>query len=355
MKIYIDPEINKVKKIIQKMKNDEVFIHYTGTVYGIGANAFNEDAVSRVRKIKERDGSKGFIILISHPDELKKYSTSISSKMSKIMHQYWPGNLTIVLPVENEFMKRFAVNNKVAFRVPNDPLLLKFIELMEAPIISTSVNKSGENSINDLNIIQKEFGQDVDFALVPAVKYDNNSIFSTIITEENESVRCLREGSIPFYEIQEAYEKPLILFVCTGNICRSPIAEYLARKKIEDSKLPIRIASAGILESGVKISENSYKVLKEHNIDAGRHLSQTIDEHLIRKSWIILTMEQRHKKIILELCPEAIDKTFTLSEYTTGKGDIADPYQLDISFYRKTYIEIEEAIDSLLMILKKDE
>jgi len=158
----------------------------------------------------------------------------------------------------------------------------------------------------------------------------------------------LREGGIKFAELEHAWQKPPIRFVCTANICRSPMAEYYLRRKIAELKLDYEVRSAGFLMSGVPISRNSYDVLQENGIEAAEHLSTQLSEDVVRKSWLILTMTQSHKLRLIEHFPNAKNKTFTLSEYTGLVGDVADPYGLDIFAYRRTFAEIRERVDRLV-------
>ena len=102
-----------------------------------------------------------------------------------------------------------------------------------------------------------------------------------------------------------------------------------------------------IIVDGNEISENSRLILKENGIDASKHLSTQISQKIIDETWLILTMTENHKKQLLTLSPNAIYKTFTLSEYTGFKGDIADPYKKDLATYRETFEAIKKRIEKI--------
>lgn len=135
-----------------------------------------------------------------------------------------------------------------------------------------------------------------------------------------------------------------IYFVCTGNTCRSPMAEAILKSK----SLPnIHVKSAGIyaLEGG-GMSENARVVLMDENIHH-EHVSKQIDEQDIDWADVILTMTSAHKEILIRAYNQARDKTYTLKEYVTPYSgqDVFDPFGGDISTYKQTYQELKRLIE----------
>lgn len=133
-----------------------------------------------------------------------------------------------------------------------------------------------------------------------------------------------------------------ILFVCTGNTCRSAMCAAIMNKIAVDNELDVRIDSAGIFANeGQKASENAIKALAEMDIDLSEHRTKGISEELINSADLILVMTQGHKMLLKETAPE---KVFTLLEYAGGSGDISDPYGGDLDEYRETAQEIYDAL-----------
>jgi|AntAceMinimDraft_16_1070373.scaffolds.fasta_scaffold01820_6 tRNA threonylcarbamoyl adenosine modification protein (Sua5/YciO/YrdC/YwlC family) len=330
------------------------FLHYTGSMFGIGCSAFNKEAINKINSLKNRKDKKSFIVLIPDIDWLKKYDVQITPKVRCILQQYWAGELSVVLEVPDTRLKHITQNGKVAFRIPTDELLREFIEEFDEPIISTSVNKSGEKPVQNLEEISTGFESWFDFAILLNDVQQSNNLPSTIIEFSDDKLNLIREGRIPFSEIELSFQSPQILFVCTGNTCRSPIAEYLAKKIIAEKNLKFRVASAGFTADGMPISENSNRVLSLNGIDASEHISSLINEGILRKSWLILTMTVKHKRKILQFFPTSASKVYTISEYAGFNIDIADPIGKDIEYYKNTFAEINEKVKIIFEKIKEE-
>jgi protein arginine phosphatase len=333
---------------MKKLNNDAVFLHHTGSMFGVGCSAFNEKALMKINVLKGRHSQKGFIALLPEASWLEKYDILVSSKMGWLLQQYWPGELTVILPDTHNRFGSISVDGQVAFRVPTSKFLRDFIVKFNTPIISTSVNNSGEVAETNLKNIRKEYANWFDSEILPKEIPEINSQPSTIIKEEKGDLSLVREGELKFSEIERSWQTPRILFVCTANICRSPMAHYYLQKIIEENQLRFEVRSAGFLQSDVRISQNSYQTLQENGIDAAAHISTRLNDAVVSSSWLILTMTKTHKLNLIDHFPNAINKTFTLSEYAGYQQDIDDPYGLDIFHYRQTYQKIKKRIDVLV-------
>jgi protein arginine phosphatase len=135
-----------------------------------------------------------------------------------------------------------------------------------------------------------------------------------------------------------------ILFVCTGNTCRSPMAEaILKNKKMND----VQVKSAGIYAvNGCDATGHSKVVLDENKIP-NDHKSSTLTEAHLDWATTILTMTTSHKMSIIQNFPKSVDKIYTLKEFVGEKGnlDVMDPFGGDLDTYRTTYEELERLIN----------
>ena len=133
-----------------------------------------------------------------------------------------------------------------------------------------------------------------------------------------------------------------ILFVCTGNTCRSPMAAAIMEKIAVENDLDVLIESAGLFANvGGTASDEAIEALDKMGIDLTFHQTKPITEELIEKSDIILAMTQAHKEL---LKPMAGDKVYTLKDYAGENGDISDPYGGDLEEYEETANEIYDTL-----------
>ena len=141
-----------------------------------------------------------------------------------------------------------------------------------------------------------------------------------------------------------------ILFVCTGNTCRSPMAENIFRAKAKSRGYKeVKVASAGLMcYEGEDMTENARLALKAMGIKAGKHKSRQFSLNMVEEYDLILTMTARHKAMIGDY-----DNVFTLAEFS-GEGDVPDPYGGDLNVYKMTAFELDTALEKTInrLVLK---
>lgn len=142
----------------------------------------------------------------------------------------------------------------------------------------------------------------------------------------------------------------IVLFVCTGNTCRSPMAEGILKSIAEEKNLDLKVSSAGIsVFDGDNASKNSINAMKKIGINISQHEARQLHRDLIDEADLILTMSKSHKEFIRANFSSAKDKVFTLLEYVDKiDKDIGDPYGGNLSLYEHTRDEIYQAIEKII-------
>jgi protein-tyrosine phosphatase len=138
-----------------------------------------------------------------------------------------------------------------------------------------------------------------------------------------------------------------ILTICTGNICRSPLAEEMLRQ-LSLSKTPaVEVRSAGIgALQGAPADDTVQRIAQEHGLQLDAHRGQQVTTALTRWADLILVMEPHHLQYILRTDPTARGKTFLLGHWLPTQTDIADPYRKSEDSYRQAHTRIAEAVQS---------
>ncbi|MBR2705403.1 MAG: low molecular weight protein arginine phosphatase [Bacilli bacterium] len=145
-----------------------------------------------------------------------------------------------------------------------------------------------------------------------------------------------------------------IMFVCTGNTCRSAMAEGLAKKEIKDKNLDINVSSSGIFAmKGEHASFNSVAIMKEYDVDIVTHTATPIEESNIEQMDYIFCATKGHKNQVIVRYPNLKDKVYTMKEYTglnkdEEDTDISDPWGFDINTFRMCAAEISLCVDKII-------
>lgn len=176
----------------------KIFIYPTDTIYGIGGNPFDENVVRRIADIKGRKEKKQFIWLLSDFENLMNYVEITSEIYLDFLQKIWPAPVTVILNL-NERTKAIINQDTIAVRIPQNDFCLKLLKEISRPLISTSVNRSSENPINQIDKIVQNYLEDVDAILIHTESAENKS--STIIDLTLKQPKLVREGSIKFVEL----------------------------------------------------------------------------------------------------------------------------------------------------------
>ncbi len=331
----------------------------TETVYGVGANAADFDAIRRLREVKGRAEEKPFTVHIARRSDLDRFVPSPGRIGRRLADKGWPGPLTLIFdvpdidaaPVLNELPERrthtLYHDGTIGLRCPDDRYACDLLTEAKVPVVAASANLAGEAAPICAADVLNDLDGKIDLLLDGGTTRYAKA--STIVRVKGDGYEIVREG---LYDarILQRFVKTGFLFVCTGNTCRSPMAAGLCRKLLAErlgcrpDELDDRgygVMSAGAFAySGGPASGGATAAMRSRGIDISAHRSQPLTVELIQAADHIFVMCPSHKEAVLELVPSAAGKTRLLDE----NDPIDDPIGGTDSVYEECAGHIERAL-----------
>jgi L-threonylcarbamoyladenylate synthase len=192
-----------LEQAVEVLKKGELLIYPTETVYGLGADISQEAAIQKIFNLKGRSKTQPISIFISSIKTLSSLVTEITPTAQVLIKKFWPGPLTLVLPASAKVSSLLhGGSGWIGVRMSSHPLAQKLVQQLGSPITTTSANPSGEASGIQVEQIKKYFDHERVFILSEADL--KNSRGSTVVKVEGDQLQLLRQGDIPFLEIEEA-------------------------------------------------------------------------------------------------------------------------------------------------------
>lgn len=200
--------IDDIKIASQYIKDGEVVVFPTETVYGLGANALNSSAIDKIYSAKGRPGDNPLIVHVSNKD-ISAYVCNISEKAKKLMERFWPGPLTLIFEKNNIIPDKTSAGlSTIGIRMPNNKIALKFIEECGVPIAAPSANLSGKPSTTTVQHCIDDLSSKISCIL--GSKESSVGLESTIVDCTENRLCILRPGGITLEQLREIDESVYI-------------------------------------------------------------------------------------------------------------------------------------------------
>jgi tRNA threonylcarbamoyl adenosine modification protein (Sua5/YciO/YrdC/YwlC family) len=322
-------------QLVNSLKNGNIIAFPTDTVYGLAVDGLNAEALEKLANLKRRR-DKPFTFFITK-SRFKDYARLVKRK---IIEYFVPGPLTVILRKQKDVSLPF-ISEYIGLRIPQVDFIIKILSLYNRPLAVTSANISDQVSMSTAAEISQHL-IDVDIIIDGGERLSKPS---TVLDLTLTPPLVKRKGVIPILEIERVYGRNVVLdtalkfnvlFVCSGNSCRSPMAEGIFKTLIDEEHCEVQSAGTLPMER-MPPSQYAQDVVKEYGGSIVDHLSQTISKKLIDWADLILVMGYNHYTVVLEIAPKAAVKTFLLKEYKrrVKYNEISDPAGKDINAYKE--------------------
>jgi len=334
----------------------------TETVYGLGARADHRGAMERLRVVKSREPNKAFTVHIASRDDAPLYVPGFGGLAARFGRKAWPGPLTLVVSVDDpssasvmagrngRAAEAIYYNRTVGLRCPDDGIAHGLLLAVDAPVVAASANLAGQAPPRTAADVLRGLDGQIDLLIdAGRTKYAKAS---TVVRVTGSSYEVVREG---VYDagIVERLSTVRLLFVCTGNTCRSPMAAGLARgilaarlgcKPSELRAHRVVLQSAGTSGGRGGASAHALEVMSKRRIDLSDHVSTSLSADMVQQADYVFAMTRVHRETILRLAPSAESKVMLLLD----NEDVRDPMGSEVEEYERCAQTIERGLRARL-------
>jgi protein-tyrosine-phosphatase/tRNA A37 threonylcarbamoyladenosine synthetase subunit TsaC/SUA5/YrdC len=330
-----------VHVVVQALAEGELVLLPTETTYYVAASALHAEAVQRMMSFPGRDAERPPSLFLRSADELADFAPNLSRVGRRVAHRGWPGPVAIELAAEPDQSLCGRLPESVrgaicgdscwaCFQVAAHQAVADTLQLIPGPIVGASVRRpeGGPLCEPQLDAAQREAG-------VGLIVDDGPTHFGGLATHlriDGNNCEITAEGVVN-QSVLHSLGQLVILLVCTGNTCRSPMAETLMRDRLhkrfpelfrDGQPPPAMTISAGLSAyPGGAASPEAVTVMSQRGLSLKDHQSRPVTERLLKQADLVLTMTASHRHAIVQRWPEVAGKTFLLSP--EGR-DVADPY-----------------------------
>lgn len=344
-----DVPTGAVDALVSALREGAVVGLPTETVYGLAARADDGDALAQLLAAKGIERARALTWHLGSTAALEGWD-GFGPRARRLAERYWPGPLTLVLPGVPPGLERVAADDWTGVRVPAHAGIRRVLDACDFPVVATSANATGETPLSDAEAVAAAFVDRV--ALVGDGGPARMQEASTVLALGPGRFEVLREGLLDRADLARTSGRH-IAFVCTGNTCRSPMAQTLARAILRDAvgaanddaleAVGFRIASFGVYAApGAPASGHAVTAMEQRGLDLSQHASTPASVDALSDFDEIYGLTSSHVAAVVNALPPRLAERVTVLD--PGGRDVADPVGGSLDDYLACAEQIETAL-----------
>ncbi len=339
------------------------------TAYHVLASGLNPTAVQQLMQLPGRAGDRSPCLFLRSAHEALDYAPKMSMVANRIVNRGWPGPLVVQLPVcdpcslanqlPEAVRSALIVDDKfLSQRVVAHQAVTHAMRLLPGPLVAAPLVDAAGNAACTRRQVEELAGKGLSILIDDGPTHFGG--FATALRIEENRCTVIHPGVLDQSALTRLGQLTVLL-VCTGNTCRSPMAEAILRKLLserfagqfaEGQPAPAVAISAGLSAfPGGPASPEAVAVMKQRGLSLVHHQSRAVSDRLIAQADLVLTMTRSHRNAIVQRWPELASKTHLLSN---NHGDVSDPFGGTESVYAACAVQIEQYLRGWVDEIKEE-